>query len=425
MQADQLDMTDVNTAGWRHGPPTSALARLDAPAAAVVILMSPLLGSVATGLIVAIAIVGWLRLFTLQRIVLPRPVWWTSVAFVGFFAAEALSGAANWNGLATLIELGENLVLLGLLPVYLLLSRDRAALLDFLLKAAPLFALAVLAVALVQSLVFGIRPEGGAGNPAVFAVTVAVLFAFTLANLARAPRGGELALAAAGIAAAGAALLLSGTRSLWPCLVVFPVLMWLATRRLRADAKRPLMLALAAMLVMSLAFGGMIRDRLEQARADLAASQAGQMQTALGKRLVVWQVAVEAIAERPLLGHGPDAPRRLMAERTGAIAGQPVIFNHFHDFVLNEMVRAGLVGTLALGAMLAVPLGFALFSRRDATAAVGLGLLACFQAAFVQSGLVGIMLDHDIMDAQFMAMTALCLFLLFGADAARPGPGVP
>jgi hypothetical protein len=45
---------------------------------------------------------------------------------------------------------------------------------------------------------------------------------------------------------------------------------------------------------------------------------------------------------------------------------------------------------------------------------VGFGLLICFQAAFLLSGMVNIMLDHDIMDSQFLANTVLCLYLVFG-----------
>ena len=83
------------------------------------------------------------------------------------------------------------------------------------------------------------------------------------------------------------------------------------------------------------------------------------------------------------------------------------------------MVRAGIVGTLALAAMLVVPFIVVLRAQKDRTAIFGFGLLICFQAAFLLSGTVNIMLDHDIMDTQFLANTVLCLYLVFGRD----GPG--
>ena len=148
---------------------------------------------------------------------------------------------------------------------------------------------------------------------------------------------------------------------------------------------------------------------------------AGHLQTSLGKRLVIWKVAVQAIGERPILGYGPDSPQRLMDERSKKVGGIRVVYSHFHNIVLNEMVRAGIVGTLALASMLVVPLGLALAAPRDSTAAFGLGLLTCFQATYALSGTVGIMLDHDIMDTQFVAITVLCLYLLFSADAEPAG----
>ena len=84
------------------------------------------------------------------------------------------------------------------------------------------------------------------------------------------------------------------------------------------------------------------------------------------------------------------------------------------------MIRAGLIGTLTLAGMLLVPLIVVARAPKDRTATLGFCLLICFQAAFALSGAVNIMLDHDIMDTQFLANTVLCLYLVFarGRDAA-------
>lgn len=406
-------MTDRTTAAPRDPLPRSARAWFDAPVAALVLLLSPAIGSVTTGIVIVLCVVGWFRLVPIMRtITVPRAVFWTSAAFVAFFLAEALAGAVNWHGLTTLAEVGANAVFLGMLPCYLLFARDRARLLDFMIMVAPWCALLVAAIAFVQA-AYGVRPEGGAGNSAVFAVLVAILFAFNLVALSRAAGRFGTLVAIAGVLATAAALVLSETRSLWPCLVLFPPLIWFATRKAHAASLRPALIALAAILVIGIAFGGTIRERYDQAMADIAASQAGRMQTSLGKRFVIWEVAADAIAERPILGHGPDSAVPLMRERTPAIAGKPVVYSHFHNVLLDETVRTGIVGTLALIAMIVVPLGFGFASRRDATGSLGLALLMCFHAAYVLSGAAGIMLHHDLMDAQFVAMTAFCLYLLF------------
>lgn len=407
-------MTDRKSAAPSDPLPRAARGRLDAPVAAVVVLLAPLIGSVATGLIILVAVVGSLRLGVIwRRTAIPRPVAWTAGAFALFFIGEVVAGLANWNGSRTLAEIGENAIFLGLLPSYLLLARTPDSLLDFLLRMAPLAALGALAIALVQLFWVGIRPEGGAGNAAVFAVTVSVVLAFTLTNTLRSHGGAPLAFAIAGVVAAAAALILSGTRSLWPCLVLFPAVLWLVTAKVQARPGRPVLLAVVAILLLSLAMGGLIRDRYDEALSDIAASESGEYQTSIGKRMVVWKVALEAIAQKPLLGHGPDSPRRLMRERTERIGGELVIFNHFHDFLLNEMVRSGLVGTIAMLSMFFIPLGFAFAGAHDTTGRYAFGLLVCLQGAYVLSGIVGIMFDHDIMDAQFVAWTALCLYLMF------------
>jgi len=384
------------------------------------VLFAPVAGSASSALIWLAASLGVLRiLFGYVRPAAPRAVIATAAAFLAFFLAEALSGVVNWRGLSTFGEMSANLVLIGLLPWYLLIRQEPGELLDGLKRLAPWCAFAAFGLAAVQLLVLDFRPQGGAGNPAIFAVTVANLLAVTIAASLRPPAGMHPALAHAGMLAAAVVLILGATRSQWPALAVFPLILWFFTRDGSATGRRAFLLTAAALFVATLALGGQIRERYAIAVSEFEVARDGDMQTSIGKRLVVWRVAWEAIGERPILGHGPDSPRPLMIERSARMGdGIPVIYNHFHNFGLNEMVRAGAVGTLALLSMFAVPLVLALRAPRDATGRAGLGLLACFQANFLLAGSVGLMLDHDITDAQFMATTALGLYLVFGKRGA-------
>ncbi len=67
------------------------------------------------------------------------------------------------------------------------------------------------------------------------------------------------------------------------------------------------------------------------------------------------------------------------------------------------------------------PLLFRAFRYAKRTATLGFCLLICFQAAYALSGTVNIMLDHDIMDTQFLANTVLCLYLVFARDRDEAG----
>ena len=386
------------------------------------ILLAPLFGSVSSALIFAFAIFGGIVILVQGRLpALPRPVMLSAAAFAAFFAAEFLSGAVHWFGWVTFGEIGENIAFLGLIPCYMLISPSREKLFDALRLAAPWCAFAVFALAAYQRYGIDLRPQGGAGNAGVFAVTVAIVLSFTLVNLFTERRPRWIIIAVAGVLAAAAALVLTGTRAQWPCLLLFPLILWYAAGRSGGVSWRAALLGLGAVAIVAVALSGTLAQAWRGAERDIAAAQHGNYQTRLGKRFVIWQVGGEAAVERPILGHGLDAPHRIMAERTSSIAGKEIAFSHFHNVVLNEMVRAGIAGTIALAAMLGVPLFLAARAHKDRVGTLGFGLLICFQSAFVFAGAVNIMLDHDIMDSQFLANTVLCLYLVFGKGDERTG----
>ncbi len=403
----------------------SAGTRLESvgvPVAVAAILLAPVLGSVSSAVICAVAILGGIVILVRGRLpALPRPVNLAAAAFAAFFGVELLSGIVHWNGWVTLGEIGENIAFLGLIPCYMLIRVPRDKLLDGLLRAAPWCAFAMLALAAYQYFGLSFRAQGGAGNAGVFAVTAAIVLAFTLLNAFTERRPIWLAIALAGVLAAAATLLLSGTRALWPCLLLFPFIIWFATREQGRTARHALAFGFAAILLAGIALAGTIGDAWRDAVSDVHAAQTGEYETRLGKRFVIWEAGLEAATERPVLGYGLDAPRRVMKERTPGIAGTVIAFSHFHNVVLNEMVRAGLVGTLALASMLLVPLIVVARAPKDRTATLGFCLLICFQAAYALSGTVNIMLDHDIMDTQFLANTVLCLYLVFARDRDEAG----
>jgi O-antigen ligase len=220
------------------------------------------------------------------------------------------------------------------------------------------------------------------------------------------------ALAAAGMAAAAGAIFLAGSRAIWPCVIAIPALFVLTGERLSA---RAMALTGAALLAAVMVAAGPASTRIKAAYNDIAAARSGDYATPLGKRLVIWHVGVQAAREKPLLGHGPDAPFRLMAERTAAISGVTVRYSHFHNFLLTEWVRAGIIGVAALIAMFVTPIVAVWKARKDDPIAfTGFRLLAGCQIAFLASGSFNILFGHDIIDALFVAVNAFCLYLAFG-----------
>lgn len=398
----------------------AGLSSTNRPWIAAMLLGPPVIGSGAAALCWLASGFGILSLAAnAQILAIPRAVLAAGLAFAAYFLAEALAGLANWRGASTFGAIAANLAFLGLVPLWQVIRTERSSLIAYMRKSAPVFALGAAAFALLQHYGLGYRPQGGAGNPGVFAATSAVVFVFALDAFASEWRGKSgfrsRTIALAGAGAAALAVLLSGSRALWPVLILAPALFYVTGVRI---SRKALFAGALALLVATVFAVTTIAERVELARGDIGKAQGGDLKSPIGKRLAIWRVAIGAIAEKPLLGHGPDSPHRLMDERTVRETGIFVRYSHFHNFLLNETVRAGLFGTLAMLAMFAVPLVHAFKARgRDEIAADGFRLLAGCQIAFVASGAFNILFGHDILDALFVAATAVCLYFGHGRDA--------
>jgi O-antigen ligase len=343
------------------------------------------------------------------------------LAFAAFFAAEFVSALVNWNGQASLIEIGENLVFLGFLPLFALMRAPAGEVSALIHRFAPWAAIAAFAGAWAEIVFLHSRAQLGAGNAGIFAVTCCLLYAANVLS-AMSGDGRERLLALGGSAAAAGAILLSGSRGMWPLIVAIPVLYaaFAGREALPRLTLRNAAIALVLLLVAAFAVQDVVSRRVNQALGDFDKARQGELDTSLGKRLAVWGVGIEAVKERPMLGHGPDAPPRLILERVNSPSGRPLGYTHFHNLFLNEAVRAGALGVLAMLAMFVVPLWQAFRnggpSRPGDPVFHGRMLLVGLQLSWLTSGMINIGFDHDIMDAVFVAVTAISIYLVTGAE---------
>ncbi len=129
----------------------------------------------------------------------------------------------------------------------------------------------------------------------------------------------------------------------------------------------PLVLV-AALLQMSPRF----HERIAQVRHDVMQYQHGDVNTSQGLRLDNWRVSIEAIREKPLLGHGVGSFSKVYAEHHGH---EQRVVRDPHQQYLFWFVEGGVVAFALLLAFLLAPL-------RDATAlSVGAGrALVCTAA---------------------------------------------
>jgi O-antigen ligase len=338
-----------------------------------------------------------------------------------FFGIEAFCGLISYNGLPTLSEIVRNFVFLSFLPLYSRLSiSSRDGMREALETGAIIGAFAALLFSLFQLYVLHLRAEGGAGNAVPFAVASLVGYVILWLGCMRAD-GRRRLLFAAAICASGACVVLSGTRSLWPGLLLVPIVVGLIYRRhfLTRGFGRAAAILLVCATCVGLLAASFVEKRIELGIDDVRASlSTDDYSGSFGRRLVIWRVGLELFEDAPIFGQGPGNAKPLLEAGTTAL-GHPLRYSHYHDVFLTYAVRDGILGVLVVLAMILAPLVLAARHERDETATYGLAFLAGMEIAFLLSGAIGIMFGHDILDALFMISTVAGAYLVFGSTPAR------
>jgi O-antigen ligase len=334
-----------------------------------------------------------------------------------FFIVEALCGFISYNGAPTLSEIAENFVFLSFLPLYSRVSlTSREGLRNAVEIAAATGAFAALLMSLFQIIVLHWRAEGGAGNAVPFAVASLVGYVVLWLGCMRAEGVRRVVLAAA-ICASAACVILSGTRSLWPGLLIVPAVAGAIYRShlvTRGMARVAAILAVAAVCIGLLA-AGFIEKRIEAGMQDVTASLAADDYSgSFGRRLIIWNVGLKLFEEAPIFGQGPGNAKPLLESGTAAM-GERMTYSHYHDVFLTYAIRDGILGVLVVLAMILAPLVLAARHERDEIGTYGLAFLAGMEIAFLLSGAIGIMFGHDILDALFMISAVMGAYLVFGA----------
>ena len=345
-----------------------------------------------------------------------------AACFALFFISDLLSALANGVPQGTVKELFERLPFLFFLPVFYVLRAAPAMMRDMMERACCLASLVVFAAAAAQTFAFGLRAEGGAGNAGVFAVLSLIIYAVTLLDAIRHSRQRRLAASLAAACAAGA-VFLSGMRSLWPMIILLPLVLYFIYGRAQ-NVRLPKRMFVAMFLLLLLIAAALylpISARVHQGLDDLQALSQQNYETSLGQRLVMWKAGVSLVEEKPIAGYGPAQLPRLMAQRTNALFGLPLSFTHFHNMLLTQWIRGGVLG------LVSVPLLFLimpLLARRRLNgedALYGFALLVALELIYLSSGLFNIMFGHDILDTVFISLSAIALYFVFSKPAMLKG----
>ncbi|MBU4531578.1 MAG: O-antigen ligase family protein [Hoeflea sp.] len=388
----------------------------------VSLCLAPFIGSAVSVIVISGGVYATLHLVTGRlKWALPRPVILVYFAFVGVFAADVIAAIISPSSMA-LGEVFENLLFLGFAGIYSITFVDRAKLLDTVEKVAAAASLLSIPTAF---LAFGhhVRAELATGNPSVLALVAGILYVL---NIGAAGRRWNLSSLVHLAAAACVAYLviLTGTRAMWLALILIPLLSLFFHHSLNR--------ILVGLPILLLLFGGLaglltiysqsFETRVEAVVSDFDAIASGDLSGSLGQRVRIYEAGYSLVLERPVFGYGPGNERQEIAERTLDLSGESIAFSHAHNAVLTTMLRSGLLGLMALAALVIVPVIVAFRARKDQVGKAGCFVLNGIMIVYICSGTVGLMLGHDIHDTVFIAAMCFSLYLVFGR-AERPALG--
>src|SRR5690606_29332593 len=193
------------------------------------------------------------------------------------------------------------------------------------------------------------RPEGGAGNALVFATVACLASTASLAGAFTLKSRWRWALLG-GYAAAFAAIVLSGSRSIWLAIAIATLVILISCRAEVAKLiSRHAKLTLFAVAVIGVLSSGILLSRVEHLAHDWnALVEQKNYDTSLGARIVLWERAAELIGERPLLGYGMQNTKPLVLDALNNAGDFVYKYTHFHNGFLTIAVESGLIGLAAI-----------------------------------------------------------------------------
>lgn len=325
--------------------------------------------------------------------------------------SELWSTIINGRGTDGLIASLGQIVFLAVLPVAsrLVVSKPKD-----ILASAGQGAAAAGCVAFVYSIVennfLGVsRTEAGYGNPAVMGVIALTLACLCLVALT-VSTGRQRAFLQIGALSAIGALLLSGTRSVWlvaPISLVAAAWPWIRELSMKLNGKN-LALAAVALAILAVVAAPMVTKRFNETLLSMDNLETGGYDASIGQRLTLWRAGFSQAVAKPWTGYGPDSVKEMILsiKPTGSLG-----YTHYHNFVLNSLIRGGIPELLALLAIPAALIWLAFRRSANAQERAGRALLLSLCTTFYLTGLVGILFTHDIVNATFVytAIIGACL----------------
>ena len=247
------------------------------------------------------------------------------------------------------------------------------------------------------------RAEGGTGNAGPFSAMCVLLAFFALGGLLTDNRRMKV-LGIIGFVGGTVGFYMSGSRGLVPgvplLLIIFFICLMRAYKIPRSYiAGGAALLTIAAIVATPIVFSRQIDRVMSEPIHDLDSPRANK--SSIGKRLLMYRTSLQAFAEAPILGHGPQN-RVAAAKKHMAPAERELIrFTHLHNMLLDEAVGGGLVGLSLLLAVFAAPVWAAFRTKPGPTGLRVRYMIMVLTGIYLVHGMTNLALWHDIMTLVF------------------------
>lgn len=382
------------------------------------------LGSVATlWFFTGAAYVGILWGMGRLQWVWPRETAFGCTVALAYFAIAVLSSLWFPNRLMGLLDIGTTVhFLLFLVLVGALVQTPRIDAFDLFLYGIRAGAISALIFASIEAFVFGrSRPTAGMANAIPFGDVAILAAGLSLIGFSRLPRL-HRAFAVIASAAGLGACLLSQTRG---ALLALPLIVLALGVYLWPTIRRRAGMTVLALVLVGATVGGLgliakVSDRFVELKSSLADGDAmTSRDPSTSHRAILWTYGAEAFLARPFIGYGSQNAVSEVRRRAAKDGFDVPPYRHLHNEFITTAVGRGVVGLLALLAVLAAPIIVAVGSTRDERYRDRVAFAIMLSGGYAIFGMTNLIFSHDQMNTVFMSAYVVLLVAVYQAATGQ------
>ena len=262
-----------------------------------------------------------------------------------------------------------------------------------------------------QYLLGSSRPSG-VMNANIFSdITVAMLFLSVVRVFNEKLKEQIITLIA--VLAGLVAIVLSGSRGSWVSFIVllFFYLFFIYRPFLKGKRKRQLFIISFTVILLSVAgLQSSINNKIETAVSSIQKWSHGSHEfTSSGVRMEMWKAGLASSKESPWFGHGYRNANSVASEYATHNQEKIANFTHLHNEYITNIVSAGVMGLLALLALLFIPLKISLTGFRQNGKCVYSLMGIMLSIGYITFGFTHIAFGEEHINAFFVFFVAIIL----------------